>query len=64
MVIRCRTVAEYHLLLDLSWKLKGRLHEAGTHSAGVVFGTVERHLSEHIPLEPSGTARISPLSVR
>ncbi|MGB3633202.1 MAG: DNA polymerase III subunit alpha [Rubrobacteraceae bacterium] len=45
----------YHLLLDLSWKLKGRLHEAGTHSAGVVFGTVERHLSEHIPLEPSGT---------
>ena len=46
---------KYRLLLDLAWGLRGRLHEAGTHSAGVVFGTHEHHLSELVPLEPSGT---------
>lgn len=45
----------YRLLLDLSWRLQGRLHQASTHSAGVVFGTSERRISELVPLEPSGT---------
>lgn len=42
------------LLLDLSWQLQGKLHHAGTHSGGLVFGTDELHLSEIVPLEPSG----------
>ena len=45
----------YRLLLELSAGLAGRVREAGTHSGGMVFGTAERHLSELVPLEPSGT---------
>jgi hypothetical protein len=43
------------LLLELLSDLMGRLHEPGTHLAGVVFGTPERHLSELVLVEPSGT---------
>ena len=45
----------YALLLELSTGLTGRTKEGGTHSGGMVFGTAERHLSELVPLEPSGT---------
>lgn len=45
----------YRLLLELSAGLAGRVREAGTHSGGMVFGTAEHHLSELVPLEPSGT---------
>jgi error-prone DNA polymerase len=44
----------YKLLLGLSWKLAGRLHQAGTHLGGLVFGNETKHLSELVPLEPSG----------
>lgn len=44
----------HSLLLDLSWRLAGKLHRAGTHSGGLVFGTDALHLSEIVPLEPSG----------
>lgn len=44
----------YGLLMELAWNLRGRLHEPGTHLAGVVFGTRESHLSGLVPLEPSG----------
>ena len=44
----------HRLLLDLSWKLTGRLHQAGTHLGGLVFGNHKNHLSELVPLEPSG----------
>ncbi|QIN81524.1 DNA polymerase III subunit alpha [Rubrobacter tropicus] len=47
-------VERYRLLLELSAGLLGRVREAGTHSGGMVFGTAERHLSELVPLEPSG----------
>ena len=46
---------KYRLLLELSAGLVGRIREAGTHSGGMVFGTAEHHLSELVPLEPSGT---------
>ena len=45
---------KYALLLDLSLRLRGRLHQAGTHLGGLVFGNDEHHLSELVPLEPSG----------
>ena len=45
----------HRLLLELSARLVGRIREAGTHSGGMVFGTTEWHLSELVPLEPSGT---------
>ncbi len=48
-------VDRYRLLLELSAGLAGRIREAGTHSGGMVFGTAEHHLSELVPLEPSGT---------
>ena len=48
-------VEKYRLLLELSSGLLGRVREAGTHSGGMVFGTAEHHLSELVPLEPSGT---------
>lgn len=44
----------YSLLLDLSWRLGGKMHQAGTHSGGLVFGTDKLRLSEIVPLEPSG----------
>jgi error-prone DNA polymerase len=44
----------HRLLLDLSWKLTGRLHQAGTHLGGLVFGNHQNHLSELVPVEPSG----------
>ena len=44
----------HKLLLDLSWRLSGRLHQAGTHLGGLVFGSAENHLSKLVPLEPSG----------
>ncbi len=46
---------KYRLLLELSAGLAGRIKEGGTHSGGMVFGTAEHHLSELVPLEPSGT---------
>ena len=46
---------KHRLLLELSAGLAGRIKEGGTHSGGMVFGTAERHLSELVPLEPSGT---------
>ena len=46
---------KHRLLLELSAGLAGRVREAGTHSGGMVFGTAEHHLSELVPLEPSGT---------
>ena len=48
-------VERYRLLLEISAGLAGRVREAGTHSGGMVFGTAEHHLSELVPLEPSGT---------
>ena len=47
--------AEYGLLLELSARLVGRIRDAGTHSGGMVFGTAALHLSDLVPLEPSGT---------
>lgn len=44
---------KHRLLLELSWGLTGRLHEPGTHLAGVVFGTPERHFSELVPWSPA-----------
>ena len=44
----------YALLLELAEALEGRLHEAGTHLGGVVFGTPDLHLSELVPVEPAG----------
>jgi error-prone DNA polymerase len=44
----------HELLLGLSWGLAGRLHQAGTHLGGLVFGNETDHLSELVPLEPSG----------
>ncbi len=51
---RLQDKEEHSLLLDLSWRLRGKLHQAGTHSGGLVFGTDSLHLSEIVPLEPSG----------
>lgn len=45
---------KHELLLDLSWRLAGRLHQAGTHLGGLVFGNEKNHLSGLVPLEPSG----------
>ena len=45
---------KHRLLMDLSLGLRGRYYQAGTHLGGLVFGTEEHHLSELIPLEPSG----------
>ena len=44
----------HRLLLEISAGLAGRIREAGTHSGGMVFGTAKHHLSELVPLEPSG----------
>ncbi len=49
---------KYRLLLELSARLVGRNREAGTHNGGMVFGTAGHHLSELVPLEPSGTEGI------
>jgi error-prone DNA polymerase len=46
--------ARHKLLLELSWGLAGRLHQAGTHLGGLVFGNETHHLTELVPLEPSG----------
>jgi error-prone DNA polymerase len=48
-------VEKHRLLLEISASLASRIKEGGTHSGGMVFGTAERHLSELVPLEPSGT---------
>jgi error-prone DNA polymerase len=48
-------VEKHRLLLEVSAELAGRIKEGGTHSGGMVFGTAEHHLSELVPLEPSGT---------
>src|SRR5918997_4093125 len=45
----------YRLLLEHSAGLAGGIKEGGTPSGGMVFGTAEHHLSELVPLEPSGT---------
>ena len=47
-------VEKHRLLLEISAGLAGRIKEGGTHSGGMVFGTAEHHLSELVPLEPSG----------
>ncbi|WP_166395066.1 DNA polymerase III subunit alpha [Rubrobacter marinus] len=44
----------YGLLMELAARLYGRLWQAGTHNGGAVFGSGGRHLSELLPLEPSG----------
>lgn len=44
----------YALLLELAEALEGRLHEAGTHLGGVVFGTPDLHLTGLVPVEPAG----------
>jgi DNA-directed DNA polymerase III PolC len=49
----------HRLLLEVSAGLVGRNREAGTHNGGMVFGTATRHLSELVPLEPSGTEGIT-----
>src|SRR5215212_1085494 len=45
---------KHGLLLELSWGLAGRYHQAGTHLGGLVVGNDGHHLSELVPLEPSG----------
>ena len=45
---------KHRLLLELSHGLNGRLREAGTHLGGMVLGNHQYHLSELVPLEPSG----------
>ena len=45
---------KYRLLLDLSWRLSGRLSKAGTHNGGLLFGNHTHRLSDLVPLEPSG----------
>ena len=49
-----QNVKKYALLMELSWRLNGRLWQAGTHNGGVVFGNEHHRLSELVPLEPSG----------
>ncbi len=49
-----RDQRRYALLLELAEKIEGRLSQPGTHLGGLVFGTTECHLSEIVPLEPSG----------
>jgi len=44
----------HQLLLEISARLNGRLREAGTHLGGLVMGNHQYHLSELVPLEPSG----------
>jgi error-prone DNA polymerase len=44
----------YRLLMNISWELMGRCHQAGTHNGGLVMGNRRHHLSELVPLEPSG----------
>ena len=46
---------KHRLLLELSAGLVGRIRDAGTHSGGMVFGKAALHLSDLVPLEPSGT---------
>ena len=43
------------LLLELSARLAGRYLRAGTHLGGLVFGNGHHHLSELVPVEPSGS---------
>jgi error-prone DNA polymerase len=45
---------KYGLILKLSASLAGRYLQAGTHLGGLVFGNERRHLSELVPIEPSG----------
>ena len=47
-------IEKHRLLLEISAGLAGRIKEGGTHSGGMVFGTAEHHLSDLVPLEPSG----------
>ena len=45
---------KHALLLELSSRLRGRCHQAGTHLGGLVVGNENHRLSEFVPLEPSG----------
>ena len=45
---------KHKLLMELAWRLNGKLWQAGTHNGGTVFGTAKRHLSDLVPLESSG----------
>ena len=49
-----QNVQKHRLLLELSYGLNGRLRVAGTHLGGMVMGNHQYHLSELVPLEPSG----------
>ena len=49
-----QNVSKYRMLLELSYGLNGRLREAGTHLGGMVLGNHQYHLSELVPLEPTG----------
>ncbi len=49
---------KYRLVLGISARLVGKNREAGTHNGGMVFGTAAHHLSELVPLEPSGAEGI------
>jgi len=53
-----RDTNKYRLLLEISARLVGKNREAGTHNGGMVFGAAERHLSELVPLEASGSEGI------
>jgi error-prone DNA polymerase len=44
----------HRLLLEFSGRLAGRYLQAGTHLGGLVFGNERHHLSELVPMEPSG----------
>jgi error-prone DNA polymerase len=44
----------YALLLELAEDLEGKLQGPGTHLGGLVLGAAGLHLSEIVPLEPSG----------
>jgi error-prone DNA polymerase len=46
--------SRYGLLLELSEKLNGRLHQPGTHLGGLVVGTPKNELRDLVPLEPAG----------
>ncbi len=45
---------KHRLLLELSGRLRGKVWQPGTHLGGLVFGNEKNHLSELVPLEPSG----------
>ena len=49
----------YSLLMNLSERLVGRLHQAGTHLGGLVVGTDHRHLRQIVPMEAAAKPGLS-----